>query len=63
MNLREARRKLGCNQAELAERMGTTRNTVARWERGEVPMSGPAVKLIELLLKIRRLLEETKEQR
>jgi transcriptional regulator with XRE-family HTH domain len=33
---REAR---GWTQAEMAERIGVTTNTVARWERGEVTPS------------------------
>ncbi len=33
--LRAARTRAGLTQAALAERIGYTPNTVARWERGE----------------------------
>lgn len=61
MNLRQQRRYLGVSQKELARRMGTTGNTVARWERGEVRMPGPAKKLIELLVQIRQLMNEQEQ--
>ena len=32
--VREARRRAGLTQAELAERLGTSQSAVARWERG-----------------------------
>lgn len=32
--IREARRRAGLSQAQLAERMGTSQSTVARWETG-----------------------------
>lgn len=32
--IREARRRAGLTQAELADRTGTTQSAVARWERG-----------------------------
>ena len=37
--LRHERRRVGLTQRELAERMGLHRNTVARLERGEWPIS------------------------
>jgi transcriptional regulator with XRE-family HTH domain len=37
--LRHERRRAGLTQRELAERMGLHRNTVARLERGEWPIS------------------------
>lgn len=37
-NLRKRRQMLGLTQAELAERIGVPTNTVARWERGVVPI-------------------------
>lgn len=48
--LRGIRRRLGLTQRQLAERMGVTVTSLARWERDEVPIS----KLVEnfmLLLK------------
>ena len=38
-DLRHQRRCVGMTQRELAERMGLHRNTVARLERGEWPIS------------------------
>ncbi len=32
--VREARRRAGLTQAQLAERLATTQSTIARWERG-----------------------------
>lgn len=34
--LKAKRQKLGMTQEELAQELGTTSNTVARWERGVV---------------------------
>ncbi len=34
--LKEKRERLGLTQDELGKILGTTRNTIARWERGEV---------------------------
>ena len=38
-DLRHERRRVGMTQRELATRMGLHRNTVARLERGEWPIS------------------------
>jgi transcriptional regulator with XRE-family HTH domain len=32
--IREARRRAGITQAELARRLGTTQSVISRWERG-----------------------------
>ena len=47
--LRRRRSQLGLTQVQLADRLGVTSNTVARWERGELLMRKPMVKLITLL--------------
>ena len=44
--LRDIRKQAGWTQAGLAERLGTTLNTVARWERDEVAISEPVAKLV-----------------
>lgn len=45
--LREARRRGGLSQAELAARAGTTQAAIARWERGAV---SPRLATLERLL-------------
>lgn len=37
-DLRKRRVRLGLSQAELAARLDIPANTIARWERGEVPV-------------------------
>ena len=41
--IREARRRRGLSQRELAARLGTSHAAIARWERGTVAPSWPAV--------------------
>ncbi len=48
--LRRLRKAAGLTQAALAERLGVTPNTVARWERDEVGISEPMARLINLTL-------------
>jgi len=36
------RGQMGLTQAELASRLRVTDQTIARWEKGEVPVNGPA---------------------
>lgn len=51
--VKAARKALGLSQAELAERLRMGPNgerTVRRWEKGDVPVSGPASVAIELML-------------
>jgi DNA (cytosine-5)-methyltransferase 1 len=53
-DLRSARKRLGLSQSGLAEalRMGPNgERTIRRWERGEVPITGPASVAIESLLR------------
>lgn len=42
--IRDARRRAGLTQAGLAERLGTTQSSVARWERGA---TSPTVATLE----------------
>jgi transcriptional regulator with XRE-family HTH domain len=39
--LQKERRRLGLSQAKLADALGVTANTVARWERGEMNIAQP----------------------
>jgi transcriptional regulator with XRE-family HTH domain len=45
--IRALRRKLDWTQVALAEAIGVTSNTVARWERGEMAISEPAARLLQ----------------
>jgi len=47
VEIRVLREKLGWTQVALAEAVGVTSNTVARWERGEMGISEPAVRLLQ----------------
>ena len=47
---KQIRLKLGLTQAQLAEILGVASNTVAVWERGEQPISGPVELAMKLLL-------------
>ena len=47
--LRRLRRRLGLTQVQLAERLGVTSTSVARWERGERAISEPVARLVRLL--------------
>jgi DNA-binding transcriptional regulator YiaG len=49
-NFKQIRRKLGLSQSKLAKVMGVTVTALARWERGERPISGPVVLCMKLLL-------------
>ena len=53
--LRSIRQKLALTQAALAEAIGVTSNTVARWERGEMAISEPAARLLEKLAEEREI--------
>jgi DNA-binding transcriptional regulator YiaG len=47
--LRRLRTRLKLTQKQLAGEIGVTENTVARWERDEVKISEPAVKLLQTI--------------
>ena len=47
--IRDLRKALGYTQARLAEELGVTANTVARYEREELRPSPPVLKLLKLL--------------
>ena len=46
---RALRKKLGLTQAQFAERLGITGNTVARYERGELGIPEPTLRLARIL--------------
>ena len=47
--IKQLRKELSYTQARLAEEIGVTANTVARYERGELNPSPPVMKLLKLL--------------
>ena len=47
--IKELRKSLGYTQARLAEEVGLTPNTIARYEREELKPSPPVLKLLRLL--------------
>lgn len=48
--LEQRRIAAALTRAELAARLGVSRQTVWNWETGQAPIPGPAAKLIRLLL-------------
>jgi DNA-binding transcriptional regulator YiaG len=53
-DLKRVRRRLQLTQVQLAERLGVHANTVARWERDELPIRPPMERLIMSLEPKRR---------
>lgn len=47
--IKKLRKALGYTQAKLAEEIGITANTIARYERDELKPSPPVLKLLKLL--------------
>lgn len=47
--LKALRARLGLTQRGLSEIVGVSSNTVARWERGELPVREPIARLLRLL--------------
>ena len=47
--IKNLRKALGYTQAKLAEEVGITANTIARYEREELKTSPPVLKLLKIL--------------
>jgi len=47
--VRRLRSRLGLSQAQFGELVGVARNSVARWERGEMAIRESAARLMRLL--------------
>ncbi|BFU90928.1 MAG: hypothetical protein NTAFB01_21150 [Nitrospira sp.] len=47
--LKKIRRQLGLTQKELADKIGVSSNTVARWERNELRITEPIKRLVTLI--------------
>jgi DNA-binding transcriptional regulator YiaG len=56
--VRFIRNTLGLTQAELAERLGNTSQSVARWEKGECEMPGASEKLLRAIFLISVMSDE-----
>jgi transcriptional regulator with XRE-family HTH domain len=52
--LRAIRKRLKITQAKLAELLGVTANTVARWEREEMGIREPMARLIQSIFAAER---------
>jgi transcriptional regulator with XRE-family HTH domain len=52
--LREIRHRLGWTLKVMADEIGTTLTSVARWERGEVGISEPVARLVGFIVKRER---------
>ncbi|WP_425149991.1 helix-turn-helix transcriptional regulator [Candidatus Binatus sp.] len=53
--LQRLRKRLGWTQEELAREVGVARNSVARWERGEMAIGEPAARLIQRIADDRKV--------
>lgn len=60
-DIRFLRNTLDMTQAELADVLGTTVQTFARWEKGEVEIPGPAERLLRVVFTIGAAPEEQRE--
>jgi putative transcriptional regulator len=49
--LRNIREQLHLTQKQFADAIGVSSNTVARWERGEVPIRESMARLVQLVRK------------
>ena len=53
--LLKIRKRLRWTQAQLAEAVGVSGNTIARWERDEVGIGEPAARLVRRILAEQRV--------
>jgi len=51
---KQLRRHLGLTQVQLAKALGTSPNSVARWERSERRVFEPVAKLLTLLVQLHK---------
>jgi len=61
--LRMIRKKLGLTLQQFAPQLGIHWNSLARFERGEMTISGPVEKLARLLLQLAQNERKEKPQR
>lgn len=59
--IRFLRNVLDMTQNELANKLGTTAQTLARWEKGEFEITGPAEKLLRIVFIIHAGTDEERE--
>jgi DNA-binding transcriptional regulator YiaG len=50
LNTKQIRAKLGLSQSQMAELCNTHKNTVSKWDQGKRVPTGPARRLLELLV-------------
>jgi DNA-binding transcriptional regulator YiaG len=62
-DLKHRRDRLGLTQSELAERLGVTWNTVARWETDQRRIPELAVRLLDCLRREQRRRTPAREKR
>lgn len=60
-DIRFLRNTLDLTQAELARSLATTAQTLARWEKGEVEITGPAERLLRVVFMLAIASEEERE--